>query len=161
MAETSRGERSVVDGPATGGSGGSIGGGSGSGVAAPATPAAPPAPAATAGTAAGEAAGGRGDSVRLSQTRSGGGGEMELSSSPSVRDSGVESFLRSDTARIVPQALDPSAYPDNVEMEILERLSKSQVGIYIICKICYVTSYNGCISCVYVTAGAALKNMYL
>ncbi|CDJ57747.1 P-type Ca(2+)-ATPase, putative [Eimeria maxima] len=129
MAEPSQGGPPGMDGLAAGGGGdvGGFEGGTASTPAASAAAAEAPTPAA-AGVAA-TPSGGRADAIRLSPTRSEAGEEMELSSSPSVRESGVESFIRSDTARMVPQALDPSAYPDNVEMEILERLSKSQVSL--------------------------------
>ena len=45
----------------------------------------------------------------------------------SAREESVEPFLHADNARIVSQALDPSAFADNVEQEIVERLSRSQV----------------------------------
>lgn len=41
----------------------------------------------------------------------------------------LEPFMQADNARIVSQALDPSAFADNIELEVLDRLSKSQVSL--------------------------------
>ncbi|KAL8454072.1 hypothetical protein Emed_000570 [Eimeria media] len=48
---------------------------------------------------------------------------------PTPKEESLEPFLHADNARIVSQALDPSAFADNVEMEIVERLSRSQVSM--------------------------------
>lgn len=53
--------------------------------------------------------------------------DIEAGAGGSVKEESLEPFLHADNARIVPQALDPSAFADNVEMEVLERLSRSQV----------------------------------
>ncbi|KAL8425908.1 hypothetical protein ACSSS7_008276 [Eimeria intestinalis] len=52
-----------------------------------------------------------------------------LGAGPTSKEESLEPFLHAENARIVSQALDPSAFADNVEMEIVERLSRSQVSM--------------------------------
>ncbi|KAL8427456.1 hypothetical protein Efla_003903 [Eimeria flavescens] len=87
---------------------------------------APPAAgdAAAAGAAAAAAAGNAYAAMGSGQQEQ----EQEATSSPQKEES-LEPFLHPETGRIVSTVLDPSAFADNVEMEIVERLSRSQVSM--------------------------------
>lgn len=87
-----------------------------------------PVPAATEGSAAAAPAAAAAGGAAACNPQGGSRIEADGAASSSKEES-LEPFLHADSARIVPQAFDPSAFADNVEMEVVERLSRSQVSM--------------------------------
>ncbi|OEH74330.1 hypothetical protein cyc_04292 [Cyclospora cayetanensis] len=89
----------------------------------------PPSPATGESTAVAASAARSGESQRSHHPSTPNVDAEAVHRSPSGVEETREPFLHADNARIMPQVLGPSAFADNVEMEVVERLSKSQVRV--------------------------------